>query len=89
MRERIEPVSRHDDEENRWCELRNGCAYHVEFTQINAEDPFTEMHCVNQDWQADQEELVGERQIEDVQVGHRFHFAETQNHAGNGKRIEM
>lgn len=47
------------------------------------------MHCVNQDWQADEEKFVGERQIEDVQVGHSFHFAETQNHAGNGKRIEM
>lgn len=74
------PVRAHDHQEYAAGELVHAGGRHVHLAHDVAERPELHGHGDDQEWYADQETLVGDRQVHDVHVGHRLHLGEPDHH---------
>ena len=81
------PVGRHDHEEDAAGDLVDGRRGVVGLAHDAAERPVADGAGRDQERDADQETLVGHREVQDVQVRHRVHLGETENHVDHCREI--
>lgn len=74
------PVRAHDHQEYAAGELVDAGRGHVHLAHDVAERPELHGHGDDQERYADQEALVGDRQVHDVHVGHGLHLGEPDHH---------
>lgn len=74
------PVGAHDHQKYAAGELVYAGGGHVYLTHDVPERPKLHRHGDDQERYADQETLIGDRQVDDVHVGDRLHFGEPDHH---------
>jgi len=82
-------IGAHDEQEDATGELVDASGGHVRFAHDLAEDPAAQADGRHQEWYTDQETLVRERQVQDVNVGHRLHLGEAQHHVDDQSVAEQ
>ena len=78
-------VGRHDHQEDAAGDLVDGRGGVVRLAHDAAERPVADDAGHDQERDPDEETLVGDGQVQDVQVGHRVHLRETEDHVNDWK----
>lgn len=88
MTHRDVPICRHDSQEDTASKLVDAGRSHVDLAHDLPERPQLEVHRGDQEGDADQEALIGDRKVDDVHVGDCLHLAEPQHHVDDQRVAE-